>query len=395
MKLRHFALALVLVLTRALAGENSTAWTPAQLALLASLELRQLPAAPRDPSNRYADQPAAAALGKQLFFDRRLSANGQVACASCHDPGRQFQDGRALSQGMATGTRRAMPLLGSSRSAWFFWDGRKDSLWAQALGPLEDAAEHGGNRLGYVRLLSAHYQRDYETIFGPLPSLQGLPLAAGPLGSEVERAAWMALGEAQRDGLNRAFANMGKAIAAYEAGLQHQPNRLDAYIEAVLHGQDGKLSAGEQRGLRIFIGKGECVRCHGGALQTDGYFHNTGVVPRLPGAVEAGRASAVAKVLADEFNCLGRYSDAAPGACQELAFINRDDPRMAGAFKTPSLRGVGSRAPYMHAGQLTTLDAVVRHYVAAPAAVTGKSERQPLHLSEQEIADLVSFLELL
>jgi len=76
---------------------------------------------------------------------------------------------------VGVGTRRAMPLVGTGHSAWLFWDGRKDSLWAQALGPLEDAVEHGGNRTRYARLVQAHHRADYEAVFGPMPSLEGLP----------------------------------------------------------------------------------------------------------------------------------------------------------------------------------------------------------------------------
>jgi cytochrome c peroxidase len=370
-------------------------WSAAQLALLGSLQLNRLPKAPADRSNRYEDVPAAAALGKQLFFDRRLSANGQVACASCHDPARQFQDGRALAQGIGSGTRRSMPLAESGRGAWLFWDGRKDSLWSQALGPLEDAAEHGGNRLAAARLVSSQYKDAYEAVFGALPSLQGMPENAGPAGTEAERRAWLALGASERDALSRVFANLGKAIAAYEKTLHLAPGRFDAYLGATVRNDPqaaALLTAPEQRGLRLFIGKGECVTCHAGPLLTDHYFHNTGVAPRLAGQGEPGRSQAIARVLADEFNCLGTFSDAPPAACQELAFINRDDPRMAGAFKTPSLRQVGLRPPYMHAGQIATLEGVVRHYAAAPAALAGKSERRPLRLSEQEVRDLVSFL---
>src|SRR5690606_15553813 len=107
-----------------------------------SLSIKSLPPLPPDPSNRYGDDPRAAALGHQLFFDTRLSANGKVSCATCHDPGRDFQDGLPLAVGVGTNTRRTMPIAGTAYSPWMFWDGRKDSQWSQALGPLESPVEH-------------------------------------------------------------------------------------------------------------------------------------------------------------------------------------------------------------------------------------------------------------
>ena len=101
----------------------------------------------------------------------------------------------------------------------------------------------------------------------------------------------------------------------------------------------------------MFIGKGQCVSCHNGPLFTDQHFHNTAVPPRDPANPDRGRAAAAAKVQKDEFNCLGRFSDAASAQCQELRFMVSADRVLEGAFKTPSLRGVSSRPPYTHAGQ--------------------------------------------
>jgi cytochrome c peroxidase len=394
----------------AASASRAQAWSQQELALLSSLRLSQLPPAPTDASNRFENSPAAAALGQRLFFDVRLSRNGAVSCASCHDPARQFQDDRATSIGVATGSRRAMPLAAAAHSPWLFWDGRKDSLWSQALGPLEDTAEHGGNRLRYARLLHAHYREPYEALFGPLPPLDGLPQDAGPLGSDAERVAWQALSASQREAVTRAFANLGKALAAYEKRLQHAPSRLDRYLEDVASGQPASaaLADREINGLRLFIGKAQCISCHNGPLFTDQHFHNTGV-PAHDAVAERGRAAALAVVRQDEFNCLGPYSDAGPGQCQELRFLVKQDATLEGAFKTPGLRGVADRPPYMHAGQIATLEAVVQHYVAAPHAAVGRSElnhrhageglrgeaRQPIDLSPAERADLVAFLRTL
>jgi cytochrome c peroxidase len=394
------ALVVMMLLAYGVAGatENDATWSQVERAVLSSLQLARLPAPSPDPSNAVERLPAAAALGKRLFFDKRLSANQQVACASCHQPERQFQDGRALAQGVGTGIRRTMPIADSGRQTWFFWDGRKDSLWSQALGPLEDPNEHGGNRLAYARLMSQHYRSEYEGLFRAMPALDGLPDNAGPNGTPAERAAWQQLSAAQQTEVSRIFANMGKAIAAYESSLLHGAARLDLYIDGMLRGDaaaDGMLTSSEKRGLRLFIGKAQCVTCHSGPLLTDKYFHNTGVAPHDQQRPESGRAAAAAQVLKDQFNCLGPFSDAAPRDCRELQFMASDDPHMAGAFKTPSLRNVALRAPYMHAGQLGTLNDVVRHYAAAPRAATGENERRPMTLTEQEIADLAGFLSTL
>ncbi len=404
-----------LALTVAHAGDEPPAagrirWSAEERAALASLSLRQLPPGPADPSNAVERHPAAIDLGRRLFEDPRLSRTGAVSCASCHDPARQFQDGLPVSRGVGTGMRRAMPIVGAGHATWLFWDGRKDSLWSQALGPLEDAVEHGTHRTHVAQHVARHYRRDYEALFGALPLLQGLPAEAGPKGSPAEQAAWQAIEPRRRTEVSRVFANVGKAIAAFEKSLPVVPTRLDRYIDAVERGDRHAgqlLRADEVRGLRLFIGKAQCVSCHNGPLFTDQQFHNTGVPPRDPVRPDRGRAAATRAVLADEFNCLGPFSDAQPSQCQELRFMVTDDTALEGAFKTPGLRGVADRPPYMHAGQVATLEQVVRHYVAAPHAAVGLSElthrhagaaapkhaeRPPIELSEAEIADLVRFL---
>lgn len=404
-----------LTVTLADAGEQPPAadpvrWSSEEKLVLASLSLTRLPPLPVDPSNAVERQGAAIELGRRLFEDTGLSRTGAVSCATCHDPARQFQDGLPVSRGVGTGSRRAMPIVGAGHATWLFWDGRKDSLWSQALGPLEDAVEHGSNRTRVAQRVALDHRRDYEALFGALPRLDGLPGDAGPRGSAAEQAAWAALDARRRDEVSRVFANVGKAIAAYEKSLTHAPTRLDAYIDAVLRGDAASrtmLRADETRGLRLFIGKAQCASCHNGPLFSDQQFHNTGVPPRDAARPDRGRAAATAALHADEFNCLGPFSDARPEQCQELRFMVSDDPALEGAFKTPGLRGVADRAPYMHAGQFSTLEQVVRHYVAAPHAAVGHSElthrpagaaapkhaeRAPIELGDAEIADLVSFL---
>ncbi len=345
-------------------------WTPAQLDELRSLSLGALEAVPADPTNRVADDPRAARLGERLFFDTRLSADGQVACGTCHQPDRDFQDGIALARGVGVTDRRTMPIAATSRAPFLFWDGRKDSLWAQALGPLESPVEHGGTRAQYARVVVDHYRAEYEDLFGPLPDL-----ASGP------------------DAVTGVFVNIGKAIAAYERRIEFGPSRFDRYVDAIGNRTrtDGILTDDEVAGLRLFIGKGNCTQCHNGPLLTNHEFHNTGVPRRAGVPFDDGRFTGTAAVLNDEFNCRSRWSDAS-GSCSELEFLITNDHRLQRAYKVPTLRNVAGRAPYMNAGQFATLAQVLDHYNRAPAAPAGHSELQPLRLKARELKQLEAFL---
>src|SRR5919107_1319265 len=192
--------------------------------MLRSLSLASLAPLAADPSNRYADDPRAAALGRALFFDARLSGNGKVSCATCHVPSKDFQDGTPLAHGVETTARRTMPVAGTAHSPWMFWDGRADSQWAQALGPLESAAEHGGSRAQYAHVVADHYRGEYEAVFGTLPALADVPRRAGPVSDAALRAAWERVAAARRDDVSRVYANIGKAIAAYERRIELAPS---------------------------------------------------------------------------------------------------------------------------------------------------------------------------
>ena len=375
-------------------------WSDDELTTIASLSLAKLGPLPRDATNRVADDSAAQSLGKKLFFDERLSGNGKVACASCHLPRQDFQDGTALAHGVGTTDRRTMPIAGTAHSPWLFWDGRKDSQWAQALGPLESGVEHGGDRSQYVRHITSHYRSEYERLFGALPSLDGVATHAGPGGDSVARAAWQATPAVTRDSITRAFASMGKAIAAFERTITFDSTRIDRYVAAEVagrpHSAADSLTPDEEAGLRLFIGKANCVNCHNGARLTDDHFHNTGVaVSALVAAIDSGRSSGAHRVMADEFNCLSRYSDAKPDECSELRFAVTEGTELVRAYKTPSLRNVAVRAPFMHAGQIATLDDVVAHYDRAPAAPFGRSELKKLKLTTQERSQIVAYLRTL
>jgi cytochrome c peroxidase len=281
-----------------------------------------------------------------------------------------------------------MTIVGTAYGPWQFWDGRKDSQWAQALGPLENPLEHGTTRTAAVRLLARAYRNEYEAVFGRLPDVSRLPASAGPQGTARERAAWRALSARERESVTRAFSNLGKAIAAYERRLRPGAAPFDRYVR----GERGALSREAEAGLRLFVGRAGCVSCHNGPQFTNGDFHNTGVPPRPGKAPDRGRADGALLVRRDEFNCLSRFSDARRTECGELDFLVTGTPRLQGAFKPPSLRNVAGRGPFMHAGQIPDLDAVLQHYSTAPRAALGHSELTPLRLTARERAQLKAFL---
>jgi cytochrome c peroxidase len=378
------------------AASGRGSWTPAQLDELRSMSLGDLEPLSPDPTNRVADERGAAELGQRLFTDTRLSSNGRVACSTCHQPDRGFQDGMSLGRGVGITAKRTMPIAATARAPFLFWDGRKDSQWAQALGPLESAVEHGGTRAHYAHVVADRYRADYEAVFGPLPDLASVPLSAGPAGDEGAIAAWAALTDARRDDVTRVFVNIGKAIAAYERRLEFGASRFDDYVAAVTTGQPGSgiLSEEEIAGLRLFIGRANCTQCHNGPLFTNNEFHNPGVPPRPELRIDDGRLTGATAVLRDEFNCRSRWSDARE-RCSELEFLVTGEHTLDRAYKVPSLRNVAERAPYMDAGQFATLADVLEHYNRAPAAVAGHSELRPLRLKAAELRQLEAFLRTL
>jgi cytochrome c peroxidase len=388
------ALMLSLTMVCAVRAQQGDRWSAREIAELGSLSLRTLGPVPADPTNRVADDAGAAALGERLFFDARLSANGRVSCATCHDPARDFQDGVALAKGVGTTSRRTMPIASMAFSPFLFWDGRKDSLWAQALGPLESAVEHGGTRAQYAHVIARHYQREYERLFGALPDLSDVPAKAGPVDDPAAHAAWRAMTEAQRDVVTRVFVNIGKAIAAFERRIVYRPSRFDRYVDALVdtgRAPEGVLGRDEVAGLRLFIGKASCTNCHNGPLLTNNEFHSTGV-PARPGLLDdRGRLTGADAVLGDEFNCRSRWSDHT-STCAELQFLVTGDHALDRAFKVPSLRNVAERAPYMHAGQIEILAEVIAHYNKAPQAPTGHTELKPLRLTASERVQIEAFL---
>ncbi len=346
------------------------AWSDDEVAVLESLWLESLPELPPDPGNAVADDPLAVEFGRALFFDTRFSANGGISCATCHQPERHFTDG--LPKGVAVGmSKRNTPsIVGTAYSPWLYWDGRRDSLWSQALSPLEDPNEHASNRLMVIAIVveDKSYWRMYRSLFG------------------------------EAAGVDTMFSNIGKAIAAFERTVMPTTSRFDEYVAAVVAGdseqQAALFSEDEVRGLRLFIGEANCTQCHNGPLLTNNEFHNTGLINFVGEVPDKGRVTGVREVLEHPFNCMGPHSDAVSRDCSELAFT-RTGPELIGAFRTPSLRNLENTAPYGHKGQLATLVDVLAHYNAAPDAMIGHNEAKPLDLGDRELAQIEAFLRTL
>lgn len=384
------------------AADERAFWLPQELVAIQSLWIGSLPPLPPSPGNPVADDPRAVDLGHRLFFEPRLSANGAVACVNCHQPQRSFKDAAARSQGIGQTARKSMSVVAASYSPWLFWDGRRDSLWAQALEPLEDPREHGGNRVDMARLmmLDAGYRAAYTDLFGPLPALEDRDRypAASPLGTDAQRAAWLAMSESDQIAVSTVFANIGRALEAYQRRLQYGPAPFDAFAEALVQGEQARahkhLDAQQREGLRLFLGRANCIHCHNGPLFTNNEFHNTGLDG--PGVLpsDRGRVEGAKRVQRDPFNCLGPFSGAAVEDCAELRFIKDSGLELVGAFRTVSLRNIAGTGPFMHTGQFQTLAEVIDHYNRAEPTIIS-DELQPLHLSEAQIGQLVAFLDSL
>lgn len=371
----------------------------------AILTLSPLPPPPPDPTNAVTDDPAAARLGQYLFYDTRLSADGTVSCASCHRPERNWTDGQPVPTAFGPGLRHVPTLWNVAYNRWFFWDGRADSLWAQALEPIENPKEHAATRAGCVRALREDpaLLAAYQRVFGPLPA-----------------------DDAQTD---RVFTNIGKAIAAFERKLVSTGAPFDTFVAGLKAADPARMRAipiEAQRGLKLFIGPANCRSCHHGPTFTDGEFHDTRITLRFPApAADPGRLAGVTKLLTSQFNAMGPFNDSAESrrSLPTAYLVNSIEYR--GQFKTPSLRNVAMTAPYMHGGQMTTLEEVIAFYSSPPplppppppkpspptgspsgppAFAGGHTHRAatgpekvllPLNLSDQDVQDLIAFLKTL
>ncbi|HUK05093.1 MAG TPA: cytochrome c peroxidase [Burkholderiales bacterium] len=328
-----------------------------------------------DPTNRASGDREAIALGERLFFDPRLSPSRKVLCATCHVPYRGWQDGRARAFGLQEADRNTPSLLNVRYQRWYGWDGAGDSLWAQSVRPISDAREMGGSRAEAAALVRGDPELAcrFAKVFGAPPP----------------------------DADEAVLAGIGKALAAFQETLVSGRSPFDDFRDALEKGDRAaaaRYPLAAQRGLRIFIGRGNCSVCHFGPNFTNGEFHDTGVPFFVKGGVDSGRHGGIRKLAANPLNLLGAYNDDRSGASALKTRQVALEHRNFGEFKVPSLRNVALTAPYMHNGSLATLADVVRHYSeVSPDRLhsDGIPLVKALHLSAQESADLIAFLESL
>lgn len=271
-------------------------------------------------------------LGRALYFDPRLSADGSVSCASCHSPKVAFTDGQPNSVGIRGqhGNRSAPTVINRAYSLAQFWDGRAGTLEAQAKGPMANPIEMGNTHEGVCARLQ--HIPGYRTMFAA---------AFGSSEIDIDRVA--------------------KAIATYERTVLSGNSPYDRYQ----HGDRKAMTPAQVRGLNVFVNKAKCDQCHEGINFTTNAFHNLGIGTDR--------------------------TEPDPGR-----FAVTGDPRDWGAFKTPTLREIANTAPYMHDGSLRTLEDVVEFYDKGGLPNKNLDERmKPLHLTPAERHDLVEFLRAL
>jgi cytochrome c peroxidase len=368
-------------------GAALAAWAPASatspLPLLdfSADELQRIarhgpwpPPLARDPGNAVAGQPAAIALGQRLFLDARLSIDGTMSCATCHQPLLAFADARKRSQGRQELDRNAPSLWNAVHERWYGWDGAADSLWAQSIRPILHAHE-----------MDATPQHVRDTIARD---------------AELACRYRAAFGQAPGEDGETVLVNASKAIGAFVGTLVSGRTAFDAFRDA-LSRDDAKAAAryplAAQRGLRLFVGRGNCHLCHVGPLFSNGEFGDTGLPFFVrPGVVDPGRQRGIELLRLSEYNLQSPWSDARDDdeATMKLRQLSPQH-RNFGEFKVPSLRNVALTAPYAHDGQLATLDDVVRHYSELDLDrlhADGEQILKPLKLNDGERADLVAFL---
>jgi cytochrome c peroxidase len=413
--------------------------TADQWAALLALSPDSLSAAPPDPTNRFADDPAAAAFGQRLFFDVSFSGplldtdndgslgalgtpgqTGRVACASCHVPSSGFSDTRSfqrqISLGAGWGRRRAPSLLDVGQARMLMWDGRHDALYNQIFGPLETVVEMNASRLYMAEQIHREHKGEYEAIFGPMPALDDearfppldavlagcqpktpsdpAPLCDGPFrGRPGDQAEFDGMDGGDQLAVTTVVVNAGKAIGAFERRLACGAAPFDAWM----HGDKAAVSRSAQRGASLFVGKGGCVACHAGPFMSDQRFHNVGLAPDTvqQGFIDTddhGAASGLAGAMGDPLNSRGTFSDGNDGRLPaEIA------PEMQGSFRTPTLRCVSARPTLMHTGQLASLEQAVAFFDRGGdgGGYPGKSEIHALGLTARERSDMVAFLQAL
>ena len=325
----------------------------------------------RDPSNRVSGKREAIAFGEKLFFEPRLSGTGSVLCATCHAPFRAFQDGRSRAFGLQEVDRNTPSVLNARFHRWYGWDGANDSLWSQSIRPLLDAREMKATPAHVARRIRELFSREYESAFGRQP----------PADDE------------------HVLVDAGKALAAFQETLVSGRTPFDEFRDALARGQSTGYPEAAKRGLKIFIGKGNCSTCHFGAHFTNGEFADTGIAFFVgPGRVDPGRSEGLKRLKGSPYNLLGRFNDDASASTATGTRHVELQHRNFGEWRVPGLRNVAETAPYMHNGSLPTLRDVVKHYSELNEErlhADGERLLKPLRLTPAEVDDLVAFLESL
>lgn len=334
------------------------------------------PVPDRDPSNRVSGESAAIEFGRLLFFDPALSADGRIACATCHRPDRGWTDGEPVSTGLARGVRNTIGLANQRLNRWFGWDGANDSLWAQSIRPLLDPVEMGSTPAA----VAAHLRRE--------PELRCR-----------FRAAFGAEPGADDEGV---LVDAAKALAAFQETIVSAPTPFDRFRDALERGDAPAASRypiEAQRGLRLFINRGQCHLCHFGPNFTNGEFGDVGLPFFIrPGVVDPGRHGGIRRLKASPFSLLGRFNDASDPAVSVATRHVALEHRNFGEFRVPSLRELGRTAPYMHSGAVASLRDVVRHYSDLDEDrlhADGERILRRLDLTSGEVDDVVAFLRTL
>jgi cytochrome c peroxidase len=391
-------------------------FSAAERAQLATLS--PLPALPPDPTNAFADDAGAARLGQMLFFDKeysgplavgddgmngglgRVGETGKVSCHSCHGVGSGTLDDQRttpnhISLGTNFGTRNAHGLVNSSFYQWSNWGGRFDSQWSLPLAVAENAALMRSTRLQIAHLLHAKYRAEYDAVFPvalddaldpTAPDAARFPPIGRPKAAPTDPdGPWEDMAPADRAIANEIFANYGKALAAYTRQLVSRNAPFDRYIA----GELTAINDAAKRGLHTFLAA--CVTCHSGPNLADDQFHALAVPQVGTGvpAMDLGRFQDVPALLASPFNSDGMFSD--DRSTGRLTGLEQVESQR-GQFRTKSLRGVATSAPYMHAGQLATLELVVELYDAGGGEGAKDPLLHPLALTAGERADLVELM---
>ncbi len=361
----------------------------------------------QDMSNRVSGNKQAIQWGEQLFFDKRLSGNNKTACATCHDPNTAWTKHEALSHISADyPAKRHVPHLWNiCYSRWFFWDGRADSLWSQALISLESPSEMNMKRIDIATLIinTPSLKDNYQRIFTAIPTGLIQALEQDDCMSGVNHSPkWTDLTNILQGDINTLFVNIAKTIASFEETIIAKDSPFDQFSQQLLlkgNIENPAISIDAAKGLKIFIGKAQCINCHSGANFSDGEFHHSFLQTGLKRDADLGRYNAIEELTQSDFNANSQYCDAdKEGFRKKINFIYKSY-EFKHQFKTPTLRNIEKTYPYMHTGQYNNLREVINHYNTISKKIKVNQHKEvllsSLSLSEHEINDLLKFLKTL